>query len=116
MPLPLKSQAQFEELWFNRDPETPALQGQRLSDKAWIVYFGASWCGPCKRLDVEALQAETEKRALPLWKCDVDENDYTPGFCQVRSIPTFICFTPGKVVSTLQSSDTPAVLQWIQTL
>jgi thioredoxin-like negative regulator of GroEL len=114
MPIPLKTQEQFETLWFNQDHA--AVEGQRATDKAWLVYFGASWCGPCKRLDIETLQKTADSLSLPFWKCDVDENDYTPGFCQVRSIPTFLYFTPGKVVSTLQSSDTQTVVQWMQGL
>ncbi len=114
MPIPLTTQEQFEELWFHRDPAKPTLEGQRSSDRAWIVYFGAKWCGPCKRLDIDSIQTAANNQGIPLWKCDVDENDYTPGYCQVRSIPTFICFTPGTLVGNLQSSDTSAVIEWIK--
>lgn len=115
MPLPLHTQEQFEQLWFHRDSTKAALEGQRLSDKAWIVYFGAKWCGPCKRLDVESIQKAALEKGIHLWKCDVDENDYTPGYCQVRSIPAFVCFTPGTIMGTLQSANTEAVIEWIQT-
>lgn len=116
MPIPLKTQQQFEELWFHRDLAVPALEGQNPDTRTWIVYFGASWCGPCKRLDIEAIQKAATDKGIPLWKCDVDENDYTPGFCQVRSIPTFICFTPGTIVGSPQNSDTDSILQWIYNL
>ncbi len=114
MPLNLSSQELFETLWFHRDAEKPAIQGMRASDRKWIVQFSASWCGPCKRLDAQKLDATSAALGLPLWKCDVDENDYTPGFCQVRSIPTFMCFVPGKVISTLQSSSTDEVIAWMK--
>ncbi len=116
MPLDLASQEVFESLWFHKDPALPALPGTRSSDRTWIVYFGASWCGPCKRLDIATLNDVVKKTGIPLWKCDVDENDYTPGYCQVRSIPTFICFSPGKEISRLQSSNTQEVAQWMYTL
>lgn len=116
MPLLLKTQQQFEDLWFHRDSTKSALEGQRPSDKAWIIYFGAKWCGPCKRLDIESIEKTALEKGIPLWKCDVDENDYTPGYCQVRSIPTFIYCTPGTIVGNLQSSDTDTVIEWIHGL
>jgi beta-lactam-binding protein with PASTA domain len=30
-------------------------------------------------------------------KCDVDQNNYTPGYCGIRSIPSFIVVANGKV-------------------
>ena len=102
----LETQAQFEEMWFGP-----------LNTKPWIVYFTAKWCGPCQRLDSESLAtiAETEKD-LTMWKCELTENDYTAGYCGVRSIPTFMYFTPKKIVSTLQSSDTATVANWVRSL
>lgn len=111
--LTLNTQEEFETLWFHKDPSLPALPGTRPSDRKWFVYFGASWCGPCKHLDVNALVEVAEKTGIPLWKCDVSKNEYTPGYCQVRSIPTFLCFSPGKEISRLQSSNTQEVAQWM---
>lgn len=110
----LDTQEMFETLWFHK--EDSPLEGMRASDKGWLVYFTATWCGPCQRLDVSKLDETATKSGLTLWKCDITKNDYTPGYCGVRSIPTFMFFQPGKSVKTLQSSDTEAVVQWIQTL
>ena len=76
-----------------------------------IVYFTARWCGACKRLDLAKLVG-----AYPLvawYKCDIDDNDYTPGFCGIRSIPTFMIIKEKKILGTLANSDTEKVLQWV---
>jgi len=79
-----------------------------------LVYFTADWCGACKRIDWDFLQGEFPD--LTIYKCDVDENNYTPGFCQVRSIPNFSIIHPGKkITGPMQSSDTAKVAAWIHT-
>jgi thioredoxin-like negative regulator of GroEL len=76
-----------------------------------IIYFTARWCGACKRLDLTRLLG-----AYPLvawYKCDIDDNDYTAGFCGIRSIPAFMVIKNKKILGTLASADTEKVLQWI---
>jgi thioredoxin-like negative regulator of GroEL len=97
----LETQAQFEEMWFG-------------DAKPWIVYFTAIWCKPCQRLDSEALAKVAEEKDITMWKCELTVNEYTAGYCGVRSIPTFVYFKPKAIVSTLQSSDTESVKLWIE--
>ena len=106
----------FEKLWFH-DTDLEPLETMRSSDNAWVVYFTASWCGACKRLDCDVLdRAAAANRGLTLWKCDVTVNDYTGGYCGIKSFPTFMLFTPDKIVNTLKSSTTAIVENWINTL
>ena len=49
-------------------------------------------------------------------KCDVDQNNYTAGYCGVRSIPSFIVIRDKKVTGTLQSSDNQKVLDWVNSM
>jgi thioredoxin 1 len=100
----LTTQDEFEAMWF------------RTSTPPWIVYFTASWCGPCKQLDLIILQTVAESRKIPIWKCDASVNDYTAGYCGVRAFPTFVYFQPKKVLSSIQSNDTDAVKTWIEGL
>jgi thioredoxin 1 len=77
-----------------------------------VIYFTATWCGACRRLDMPALEA-----ALPEvnWlKCDVDQNNYTGGYCGVRSIPSFIIVKNKKVSEIFQSTSNDAVEKWIR--
>jgi len=79
-----------------------------------VIYFTASWCGACKRLDIPALQATAEAVGGTFLKCDVDLNDYTAGYCGIRQIPTFLIVKNQKTVGPLSSSDTAAVAAWIK--
>lgn len=106
------TQLDFEEYFFGKsEPVKPA--GFRVSDKAFIVYFSASWCGPCKRLDIDSIEAAAKLQGLPLWKVEQTVNEYTAGFCDVRSLPTFILFRPKQMVSKASSSDTTDIIEWI---
>ena len=106
------TQLDFEEYFFGKsEPVKPA--GFRVSDKAFIVYFSASWCGPCKRLDIDSIEAAAKLQGLPLWKVEQTVNEYTAGFCDVRSLPTFMLFTPKILVSRISSSVTENIVEWI---
>ena len=113
--LRLKTQDDFEKMWF-LDTAAEPLVGMRRNDRGWIQYHTASWCGPCKRLAVGEIVEAAKKHGLTIWKIDVDENDYTSGYCGVRSVPTFQYCVPQKIVATLQDSRTDAVLDWINGL
>jgi thioredoxin 1 len=77
-----------------------------------VIYFTATWCGACQRLNLPALE-----EALPEvnWlKCDVDQNNYTPGYCKIYSIPTFLIVKNKKVVDTLKSTSNEKVEEWVR--
>jgi thioredoxin-like negative regulator of GroEL len=101
----LQSQEQFE-----------TLLGRVPTDKPLpplvVIYFTAVWCKACKRLDLAEIQGVLPKA---IWmKCDIDKNDYTAGFCGIRSIPTFLVIQDKKVVSQLSDSRTEKVVEWLK--
>ncbi len=98
----LETQAEFETLWFDNSTTKP-----------WIVYFTASWCKACKKLDLDAIHSAAAAKDIEIFKCDESVNDYTAGYCGVRSFPTFVLFEPQTTKSTLQSSDTQKVIEWL---
>ena len=101
------SQVQLEEMLGLQQPEDPTTVIPSFA----VIYFTASWCGACRALDLDRLQRLVPE---PAWfKCDVDQNQYSPGFCNVRSIPTFVVIKDKKVVGTLQSNNTDKVAAWI---
>jgi thioredoxin-like negative regulator of GroEL len=46
-------------------------------------------------------------------KCDIDQNDYTAGYCGIRSIPTFLIINNKKVVEKFSSNNTQKVIDWL---
>ncbi len=104
--IPLPTHEMFEQMY---DPKDPAL----VLKEPVVIYFTANWCGACKRVDWEFLLEEFPN--LKIYKCDVDENKYTPGFCSIRSIPNFVMLGPGvkKASSPFQSSDTAKIATWM---
>ncbi len=77
-----------------------------------VIWFSASWCGPCRRVEANTLMETFPD--VTFFKCDVDENSYTPGFCGVRSIPAFLAIQKGAIKEPLfQNSNTEAIIQWV---
>jgi thioredoxin-like negative regulator of GroEL len=105
----LMSQEEFEVLI----GRAPAPEGVTLSSLT-IVYFTATWCGACKKLDLPLLEQSFPK--LTWLKCDVDQNTYTLGYCGMRSIPSFVLISNTKILGTLSSSNTEQVANWIRGL
>jgi len=103
--IPLQTQLQFEELLKPVDSEG------KLAAKAVVVYFTASWCGACQRLNLDALQMMNP--AVIWYKCDVDENKYTLGYCGLSKIPSFVFIKDGKFLGKITSSDTKFVADTI---
>jgi thioredoxin-like negative regulator of GroEL len=81
-------------------------------DKYICIKFGATWCGPCKRLNMERILAVHKN--IVWYECDLDENDYTPGYCGIKTIPAFLMIVDGKPQPVFQSSDTEKVIEWLQ--
>ena len=111
----LDSQNDFETMWL-ADPNSAPVDGMRKSDKTFLIYFTANWCGYCKRIDLKEVDKVAAAKGLTLWKCEHTVNDYTAGFCGVRGFPTFMAFRPKKVVDQLQSSNTEEICRWIESL
>ena len=60
-----------------------------------IIFFGASWCGPCKMFKpvMESLQSE-----MSITFIDVDTSPQTATQYNVRSVPTTVVVKDGMEV------------------
>jgi thioredoxin-like negative regulator of GroEL len=79
-----------------------------------VIYFTASWCGPCQRIDKAMLNRSFSDINFLL--CDIDRNDYTAGYCGIRKIPTFLVIYKTKIVDTFSSSNTFEIIERINTI
>lgn len=99
----LETQDQFE-----------VLIGKQSSDEplptTTVIWFSAEWCGPCKKIRIQELMNSFNVNWL---KCDIDRNDYTAGYCNIRSIPTFMVIHNMKIISTKSSSNTTEINEWL---
>ena len=103
----LISQIQLEEMLGIQTPADP----NEVPPTFAVIYFTASWCGACRALNLDYLQKMVPS---PTWyKCDVDQNQYSPGYCNVRAIPTFVVIKNKMVVGSLQSNSTDKVIAWL---
>jgi hypothetical protein len=62
---------------------------------------------------MDKIEAAAKEAGLPLWKVEQTVNSYTAGYCNIKALPTFALIVPKKIVGTLCSSDTAAVVSWI---
>ena len=109
----LETQDDFESMW---QCKGEPIDGMRKSDKTFLVYFTATWCGFCRRIDLAQVDKVATAKGLTLWKCEHTQNDYTAGYCGVRGFPTFMAFRPKQVVDQLQSPNTEEICKWIESL
>jgi thioredoxin-like negative regulator of GroEL len=85
-----------------------------LESGTFVVWFSASWCMPCKRMDAGALQTAATAAGLRMFVCDVGRNPRTAGECDVRSVPTFIVFANGREVRRITNADTASVCGFLR--
>lgn len=77
-----------------------------------VIYFTAKWCGPCKAIQLHTILDSF--KGIKWHVCDVDDNQYTPGFCGVKSIPCFLAIVKGKpILPIYQQSDANKIIDWL---
>jgi thioredoxin 1 len=106
----LMNQEEFEVLIGRAEPEDKSLPLPPVT----VVYFTATWCGPCR--SVRTAELESELPNVNWLKCDVDQNDYTPGYCNVSGIPTFLVIRNKTILGKFTATKTEAIIANIRTL
>lgn len=102
---PLSDQSDFEDLLKWKEGDTEVV----------VVYFTAKWCGPCKSVQLEKI-IKASSGKIKWYVCDIDDNDYTAGYCQVSKIPAWLGIVKGKHRPLVNGTDTATIVNWANSL
>ncbi|GAX15563.1 hypothetical protein FisN_3Hh030 [Fistulifera solaris] len=77
---------------------------RNLNSKA-VMYFTASWCGPCKAISPMYQEMATKYTDIAFGKVDIDENADSSMEYEISAVPTFIFFEDNKAVALVRGAD-----------
>ena len=80
------------------------------SDKPVLVDFWAKWCRPCQTMGPIVEELADEHPNMKVCKLDIDDAMEIARQYRVMSIPTFLLFKDGEVVSRTVGEQTKAEL------
>jgi len=97
---------------------TAALESAATDRKPVLVYFTASWCGPCQLMARTTFTNEAVLQALSgvhRVALDIDEHPALAEQHNVRAVPTFEMLSPGghEVVRTTGYQTPERFVQWL---
>ena len=84
------------------------------SDKPFVIWFGATWCGPCRDVDAAEVEKQAKRLGLAIFHCDVDAGKKIAATCNISKIPTFMSFIGGEPDRKITTSITPAITGFLE--
>lgn len=84
------------------------------ADSAVCLKFKAVWCGPCKRIRMDQLEAAIP--SVTWYEVDADQSPDILDYCGVTTIPAFLAIKRGVPQPLFQSSDTNQVEEWLRSV
>ena len=83
------------------------------SDKYILLFFTATWCGPCKRIypELEDLSSKLNNDLIQIYKIQIDDdnNDKISKIFNVDSVPSFYLMKDKECINTLKGADIDSV-------
>ncbi|DBA87995.1 hypothetical protein WJX77_008883 [Trebouxia sp. C0004] len=74
---------------------------QKAGDKAVIVDFSATWCGPCRMISPYFEELSTKYSGVTFVKVDVDAVEAVAQECGISAMPTFQVWKNNQKVDEL---------------
>lgn len=86
----------------------------RVKEKIDLMYFSASWCGPCKMMKplIDSFITRNSDK-VNLMKIDVDSDRHMAQAYQVNSVPAFVVLKNGALVDRFNGMVSQARLNQI---
>eukprot|EP00877_Chromochloris_zofingiensis_P004650 jgi/Chrzof1/14186/Cz08g28180.t1 len=88
---------------------TSAAQLQKMLESSMqtVAYFWASWCQPCKQMDVVTAALAEQHPSVTFVRVEAEEVDAITESCQVSTVPYFVLFNGKQEVDRLEGADPP---------
>jgi len=78
-------------------------------EKYILLFFTASWCGPCKRIypQLEELYKKMDKDIIKIYKINIDddENEKMCNIFKVESVPSFFLLKNKECINNIKGAD-----------
>ena len=81
-----------------------------------IIWFTASWCGPCKSIQHFYEELAKVIDGCDFYSVDIDEGEDISDHFNIRSVPKFILFKDNSIVDTVNGANKEALGTAIKTL
>ena len=79
------------------------------TDKYILLFFTASWCGPCKRIypQLEELASKLNKDLIQIYKIQIDndDNEQICNIFKVESVPSFYLLKNKECINEFKGAD-----------
>ncbi|CAM8953145.1 unnamed protein product [Rhodiola kirilowii] len=86
-------------------------EASKLSNKLMVIYFSASWCGPCRYMEPIVNELAAKYSEVEFIKIDVDELPAVSWEFAIQAMPTFVLLRGGKEVDKVVGAKKDE-LQW----
>lgn len=81
------------------------VQSKLSDEKIVLLYFTASWCGPCQKIKPYVAKLKETYQRLEVFLIDVDKaNDLSMHF-KIKSMPTFCLFKGAVLLTRFSGAD-----------